>query len=114
MPPTKLAPIITPALLSSIRSTPRLPHHCWYYVVGVTLSTINRPEEIPKVLSYALEHGVGPEGKDRPVTEHEERLNIARRMREGLVKSAAVVGLPKVSGLRTRGFLTEVPIECYI
>jgi hypothetical protein len=38
------------------------------------------------VFKYALEH----EGKVV------EQLRIARRVREGLIKSSAVVGLPKV------------------
>lgn len=92
--PTPAAPLLNPSLLASLRATPRLPHHTWYYVTGVTLSALNRPEEIPNVLSYALKNGVGAEDKT-PLAEAEQ-LKVARRMREGLVKSAAVIGLPKV------------------
>lgn len=90
MPPPS---IITPALLSSLRSTPRLPQHCWYYITGITLSALNRPDEIPHVLSWTLENGISPSDNRAPA--ESEQLKVARRMREGLVKSAAVLGLPK-------------------
>lgn len=108
MPPA--ASLLTPAILSSLRSTPRLPHHTWYYITGATLSALNRPEEIPSVLSYALKNGVGPEDETPPA--EKEQLKIARRMREGLVKSAAVIGLPKVnssnSSLALRSLLNPI------
>ncbi|KAL0264626.1 hypothetical protein SLS55_000576 [Diplodia seriata] len=52
------------------------------------------------VLTFALEHGAGtsaPAAKE--ISESRQRadqLYIARRLREGLLKSAAVVGVPKV------------------
>ncbi|KAI9771879.1 MAG: hypothetical protein M1840_001649 [Geoglossum simile] len=46
---------------------------------------LNRPGEIGSLLRYAVD-GLG---------EHGEQLKVARRMREALVKSAAVGGLPK-------------------
>ena len=88
--------VITPALLAALRSHPQLPRHSWYFVAGVTLSALNRPDEIPSVFTYAIEHGIdGAAAATRP-PEHDERLVIARKLREGLVKSAAIVGLPKV------------------
>ncbi|CAL8575429.1 hypothetical protein XPA_001352 [Xanthoria parietina] len=78
------SPIVT--LLSSIRLTAHLPPHSWYIVSSVTLSVLNRPEEIPHVFQYALEKDGGSTQK---------QLDIARRMREALVKSAAIAGLPK-------------------
>lgn len=104
MPPIHLPSIITPALLSRIRSHPQLPKHTWYIISSVTLSCLNRPDEIPKVLKSAI-----GEGRDKPLGRreesdgngvegmaHEDQLRIARRMREGLVKSSAICGLPKV------------------
>lgn len=93
MPP--LPPIINSAFLSSLRSHPGLPRHTWYFVAGVTLSTLNRPEEIGSVFKFALEKGVHPED-DGPIKDEKEKLRIARRMREALVKSSAIIGLPKV------------------
>lgn len=94
MLPINLPSIITPALLSRIRSHPQLPKHSWYIVSSVTLSCLNRPDEIPKILRGAI--GEHEEGKAGGGLIHEEQLKIARRMREGLVKSSAICGLPKV------------------
>jgi hypothetical protein len=86
-----LPAIITPALLSSIRSHPHLPASTWYLIVSTTLSQLNRPDEIPKVYQHALRHGSGD-----TVPGHEDRLRISRRLREALIKAAAVGGVPRV------------------
>ena len=91
MPP--VSSVITPALLSSIRAQPHLPHHAWYFVTGVTLSVLNLPHEIPYVFKHAIDKGPGS-CDTKP--EHEEQLEIARKMREALVKAAPIGGLPKV------------------
>ena len=93
MPPVNLPAIVTPALLSSIRGQPHLPHHSWYFIAGVTLSVLNRPDEIANVFKCAIETGAG-KATVRP--EHDEQLQIARKMREALVKAAPIGGLPKV------------------
>ncbi|KEZ46679.1 hypothetical protein SAPIO_CDS0517 [Scedosporium apiospermum] len=82
---TKLAPIITPALLSTIRRYPNLPRNTWYFVAATTLSIINRPDEIPHIYKHAL---------DEPTDSGpglEEQLAITRRIREALIKSAAAI-----------------------
>jgi len=89
MPPA----LLTPALLSSLRSHPQLPHHTWYFIAGATLSALNRPDEIPKVFQYVLEKGVA--GTEEAKPDQDEQLKIARKMREALVKGAPIVGLPK-------------------
>lgn len=94
MSPTTLPAIATPALLSSIRAHPQLPLHTWYFIAGVTLSVLNRPDEIPKVFRYAVEKGVGRAADGKP-PKHEEQLEVARKMREALVKTAPIGGLPK-------------------
>lgn len=91
MPP---AAIITPALLKSLRTHPHLPSHTWYFIASVTLSALNRPDEIPHVFNHALEHDFGRPENGTPA--HADQLRIVRRIREGLVKSSAVVGMPKV------------------
>lgn len=91
-PKMGLPAVITPALLSTIRSYPRLPHNTWYLLAATALSTLNRPDEIRKVYTHALEHGGG--AKDQKPSQ-EEQLQITRRTREALVKSAAIIGLPK-------------------
>lgn len=55
---------------------------------------INRPDEIPAIFKYALEKGGGRTGA-KP--SHDEQLKIARQMREALVKTAPIAGLPKVN-----------------
>jgi alkylhydroperoxidase/carboxymuconolactone decarboxylase family protein YurZ len=92
MPP--IGPIVSAAYLSSLRSYPNLPQHTWYFLASVALSALNRPSEITTVLTYALEHGVQPH-VDSPIHSHEERLLVARRTREALVKSSVILGLPK-------------------
>ena len=74
-------------LLASIRVTPHLPAQSWYIVAAATFSSLNRPEQIPHVFEYALD-------KDSQGSQ-ELQLQIARRMREALVKTAPIGGLPK-------------------
>ena len=99
MPPLKLPPIVTSSLLTKIRSHPQLPPHTWYIISSVTLSALNRPDQIPNIFHSAINQGIRPE-VNGTVLNHDEQLRIARRLREGLVKSAAVVGLPKVRTLQ--------------
>ena len=53
MPPP-LPPILTSSLLQSLKSQPHLPPHTWYLLASVTLSVLNRPDEIGRVVKYAL------------------------------------------------------------
>lgn len=85
---------MTPALLSSLRRHPHLPRNAWPLIAATALSALNRPDEIPGVYRHALEHGQGPADAEPAA---EEQLAISRRVREALVKSASISGLPKVS-----------------
>ena len=87
-----LPQVITPTLLSALRSTPHLPTGTWYLLASTALSTLNRPDQIPHVFQHAIENGSGP--KDTKPS-HDEQLTIARRTRESLAKSSAIIGLPK-------------------
>ena len=78
---------------NSIEGHPHLPSCSWYFIASVTLSVLNRPDEIPAVFKYALEKG-GQKVSTKP--SHDEQLKIARQMREALVKTAPIGGLPKV------------------
>ena len=93
MTPHALPRIVSPSLLSYLRGHPQLPPHTWYFIAGVTLSAINRSDEIPLVFEHALEKGGG---KEERIPQHDEQMMIARKMREGLVKAAVIGGLPKV------------------
>lgn len=85
--------IITPSLISSIRRHPYLPRNTWYFIAATTLSILNRPDEIQKVYTHAIAHG----GDYFDVTPSEdEQRSISRRIREALIKSSAVSGVPKV------------------
>ncbi|KAL8282937.1 hypothetical protein RB597_010357 [Gaeumannomyces tritici] len=90
---TSFPAIVTPALLATIRKQPNLPRNTWYFVTATTLTVLNRPDEIATVYKHALEApDVGP-GSCPPSPE--EQLSISRRIREALVKTAAIGGLPK-------------------
>ena len=89
-----ITPIMTPAFISAIRLQPSLPRNVWPLIAATTLSVLNRPDEIPRVYTHAIEHGQGPTDA-KP--EEEEQLAISRRMREALVKSGAIGGMPKVT-----------------
>ena len=112
--PHSVPAILTPALLSSIRTHPALPKHTWYFIAGVTLSVLNRPDEIATVFKDALVHGGSPppvssssstpDSSSNPsptsltttnAPTHDEQLAIARRLREALIKTAPIAGLPK-------------------
>ncbi|KAK2002011.1 carboxymuconolactone decarboxylase [Colletotrichum falcatum] len=87
-----MVPIITPALLSSIRSRPHLPRHAWYFIAATTLSILNRPDEIPQIYQHAMRHGAGSEDIKPGL---DEQVTISRKLREALIKASAVGGLPK-------------------
>ena len=62
-------------------------------MTGVTLSVLNLPHEIPYVFRHAIDKGPGSRDSN---PEHDEQLEIARKMREALIKAAPIGGLPKV------------------
>ena len=78
---------MTEAFISAIRKQPLLPRHIWYFVSGVTLSALNRPEEIPAVYTHAIEKG----GRSSDtVPGQDEKMEISRKMRESLIKASAM------------------------
>jgi hypothetical protein len=89
--------IVTPALVNALRNQTSLPKESWYFIAGVTLSTLNRPDDVGKIFQAAVE---GPKAQGQA-----EQLLIVRKMREALVKSAAIGGLPKVDSAYARRFL---------
>lgn len=91
-----LRTIATPSLLASIRARPSLPPNVWYFVAGVTFSILNRPDEIPRVFHFAIDKDTNCNSSDSGNEEkHEQRLLVARRLREALIKTAPIGGLPK-------------------
>ncbi|KAE8448138.1 hypothetical protein EG329_009742 [Mollisiaceae sp. DMI_Dod_QoI] len=90
---SNLPSLFTAPLLQYLRQHPQLPKNTWYFIAAVTLTVINRPDEIPIIYKHALDH----------VTTHyegqvklDEELKVLRRMREALLKTSAVTGAPKV------------------
>lgn len=102
IPPTtmsgNLTNPITPRLLETLRSQPGMPADMWYAVVATTLCVLNRPEEIQAVYRHAVAAADHPgAGTAGAVADHARQLRIARRLREALLKTSAIGGLPKVS-----------------
>ncbi|KAK7425410.1 hypothetical protein QQZ08_008089 [Neonectria magnoliae] len=89
---SSIAPILTPALLTTIRKQPDLPRNSWYLITATTLSILNRPDELPKVYAHAIEESLDT---TETLAEHKDQLQVSRRMREALVKASAVGGMPK-------------------
>lgn len=87
---------LTPRLLDTLRSQPAMPGDMWYAVVATTLCVLNRPEEIQAVYRHAVAADPGA-GTAPAVADHARQLRIARRLREALLKTSAIGGLPKVS-----------------
>ncbi|MDI1488434.1 MAG: hypothetical protein OHK93_007709 [Ramalina farinacea] len=90
MPPV---PIITPKLLAAIRAHPFLPRNSWHFVSAAALNALNRPDEMANVFKYAI--GKGPGDRSEHELDVPAQLVIIRQMREALVKSAAICGLPR-------------------
>ncbi len=93
MEPSDLPSILAADLMNSIREHPTLAPHTWYIIAATTLTILNRPDEVPRVYEHAITFGSKSIFSG---TEHEEQLTILRRMREALIKTSAVVGVPKV------------------
>lgn len=96
-----LPTVVTPALLDTLRGQENLPDDVWYFVVGATLCILNRPEEIQTVYKHAVarcqSRRGGQDGVSLPADAEHEELRIARRLREALLKTSAIGGMPKVS-----------------
>lgn len=72
-----------------------MPAGVWYYTAAVTLSALNRPDQIPVVFRSAIEQAQPSSDSSPSDINSDPQMRVARRMRESLVKSAAIVGLPK-------------------
>jgi len=84
--------VVTKSFVDSLRkSFPQaegLPasQNPWYLVAAVGFSASNRPEAVAQIFTHAIQD----------VQEHDERLKIARKIRDGLLKSAMISGFPRV------------------
>lgn len=93
MEPSNFPPILTSDLMNLIREHPTLAPNTWYIIAATTLTILNRPDEVARIYEHAITFGSRSTVSG---TEYEEQLTILRRMREALIKTSAVVGVPKV------------------
>lgn len=96
MPSIPSEKIATNDFLDQLCSTEELPEDTWYFIAAVALSTLNKPGEIADILQFAIAGH-----------KHDEQVRIASRIREALIKSAPVVGLPKVDLTFLVSFITN-------
>lgn len=92
MSSVKLPSVLSPTLLEYMRTHPHLPKDSWYFIAAVTVTIINRPDEVPTIYRHTLNHM--PTKVDGEV-DLDEGLKITRRLRESLLKTSAVGGVPK-------------------
>lgn len=88
----KTSSIISAEFLDELQSNKSLPKDTWYFIAAATLCILNRPDDVASVFKRAVDDS----------TDRDEQLRIARRIREALIKSSAVGGLPKVSSISQR------------
>lgn len=108
---TQLDPLVTVELLDALRKQPHLPDDVWYLVIATTLCILNRPEEKQTVYRHAVRPGHGAAGlQNRAALTDHEHLRIVRRLREALLKTSAIGGMPKVRSTRAAEFLHFPPL----
>ena len=67
----------------------------WYLVAAVAFSASNRPEEVPALFQYALED-LRKENQGPDDARKNDRLTLARRMRECLFQGGLLCGYARV------------------
>ena len=80
-------PVFNRETLIELQNTRGIPNDTWYIIAAATLCGLNRPDDIVLVFKHAIE---GTE-------DLQEQMRIARRIREVLIKSAGISGLPRAS-----------------
>lgn len=91
MSSAKLSPTATTEFLNELETSEALPKDTWYFIAAAALCVLNRPEEVALVFKHAVDN----------CSDTKDQLRVARRIREALIKSGAVGGLPKVSKVPT-------------
>lgn len=82
--------ILTSQRLKQLSSFPLLKTN-WYYLTAATLSVCNAPNEIPVLFTYLLDEIPANDNKES----QSARFKVAQQIRETILKSAALGGLPK-------------------
>jgi hypothetical protein len=76
---------------------PILPNDSWYSIAGVVFSALNLPEDVARVGEFVTtEHNNNGGERSLPQKKDEGASLRIRKMKEALLKSMVVVGLPKV------------------
>lgn len=91
--------ILTAQRLAKLAKYPLL-ESSWYFVAAATLSVCNRPDEIPILYKYVLDH--------TPDRANQEK--VTSQFREALLKGAALAGLPKTINSLTQ-LKNATPVE---
>lgn len=81
-----MASILTPARIKTLSSFSLLQNN-WYYLAAATLSVCNAPSEVPVLFEYII--------KNIPADDKHAQFESAQKIREAILKSAALGGLPK-------------------
>lgn len=82
----KMSSILIPSRLSKLANTPYLADR-WFFIAAAAFSVCNVPEAVPVIYNYAIDNI-----KDKSP---EAKFDVSQKMRESLLKSAALGGLPK-------------------
>ena len=108
-----MADLATPEFLSSLKATypPETPNspHLWAIVAAVGFGASNVPEAVPAVFTYALQdlirsqHATGISGD----VAQEEQLLLARKIREAVLQSGLLSGMPRVRVISSSLSLTS-------
>ncbi|KAI7850424.1 AhpD-like protein [Circinella umbellata] len=72
------------SLYTSTQSAPR--NQVWYILTAVVMSTLNHAQDIPTVYKVATQS----------IQQQEEKVQVMMRLREGIFKTFAIVGYPRV------------------
>lgn len=78
--------ILTPVRLKTLSSFSLLSTN-WYYLAAATLSICNRPDEVPVLYEYVL--------STIPREDKKAQFDTTQKIREAILKSSALGGLPK-------------------
>lgn len=87
-PDTIMSVLATDRFLAHLKSIfpARASSNPWFLVAAVAFSASNRPEEVPRVLSYAV----------RDVEVEQDKLKLANKVREALFKAGLTSGYSRV------------------
>lgn len=81
-----MASLLTPTGIKTLSSLPLLKSN-WYYLAAATFSVCNAPNEVPVIFEHVM--------NSIPANDTKARFDSAQKIREALLKSAALGGLPK-------------------